>query len=783
MRVQSVLRLRDARDRARVGSKAANLRYLERLGYAVPTTFVCTSEVCTSCRDERVDARDRLRGELAAVLSEGRVYAVRSSANLEDELSQSFAGQFRSVLGVRGLDAVIRAVDAVCDSSLAKELDTYLKAKGRRREDLRMAVIVQEMVEPVFSGVAFSKNPITGFDEVAVEAVKGRGDALVQDGVTPWRWVSKWGEYRTHPSDADVPAAVIDEVVAGTKAIARRRRSPVDLEWVYDGRQVWWVQLRDITTLGGLNVYSDKIAREMLPGQIRPLVWSVNIPLVNTAWVRFLTELIGPNDIDPLQLARAFHYRAYFNMGVLGRVFEALGMPRETLELMMGVESEGKEKPRYRPSARVWRHTGRMLWFVLDKLGFGRRARRFVPAMRAQYERIQRRDLAGLPEADLIGLADELFSMTVETAYYNVVGPLLMLVWERMLKSNLARLGIDSATVDVMHGIAEMRGLNPQERLAELNRQFHSLPAESREAIVAAWPGAGGRPQDVAGFHAAVDDFLRDFGHLSDSGTNFASVPWRDDPGLVLKMIVNYTAAERAVRPVPFQQLRIPPLRRPLARFLFCRARDHRLYREQIGSLYTFGYGLFRNIFLELGERFTRSGRLEQREDVLYLYLNEVRDAVRGVGEPASMQRLVEERRADMARHAGTRLPSIIFGDAPPPAYCDDQHKLQGTATSRGYYTGPVRVVWGLGDFDRVGPGDVLVVPFTDVGWTPLFAKAGAVISESGGILSHSSIIAREYGIPAVVSVPGACDMADGTVIAVDGYSGKVVVETDPKEA
>lgn len=764
-----------------MGSKAVNLRYLARLGRAVPVTFVCTADACVSCVTGHGDIAEELRGELDRFLADGRAYVVRSSGNLEDELSQSFAGQFLSVLGVSGLDNVVKAISDVCASAMSAELDSYIAKIGHRREDLRMAVIVQEMVEPVFSGVAFSKNPITGFDEVVVEAVAGRGDALVQSGATPMRWVSKWGEYRTRPADSGLPAEVIDEVVTGTKAIAKQRRRPVDLEWVYDGRQVWWVQLRDITTLGGLNVYSDKIAREMLPGQIKPLVWSVNIPLVNTAWVRFLTELIGPNDIDPLDLARAFHYRAYFNMSVVGRVFEALGMPRETLELMMGVESEGKEKPRFRPGGRAWRHVGRMLGFVSDKLSFGRRARRFVPAMRARYEGIQSRDLAGLGEAELLDLADELFRLTVDTAYYNVVGPLLMLVWERMLRSNLARLGIDAATVDVMHDVAELRDLNPQERLAELNRQFHALPAESREEITVA--RAGTRSPDVVRFHAAVDDFLRDFGHLSDSGTNFASVPWRENRELVLKMIINYAATERAVRPVPFQQLRIPLLRRPLARFLYRRARDHRLYREQIGSLYTFGYGLFRNIFLELGMRFTRSGRLRQREDILYLYLNEVRDAVAGGVEPAATQRLVEKRRVDMERHAGTRLPSIIFGDAPPPAYRDDQHRLQGTATSRGYYTGPVRVVRGLGDFDRVLPGDVLAVPFTDVGWTPLFAKAGAVISESGGILSHSSIIAREYGIPAVVSVPGACDLADGTIVAVDGFSGTIVVETDELEA
>jgi pyruvate,water dikinase len=99
---------------------------------------------------------------------------------------------------------------------------------------------------------------------------------------------------------------------------------------------------------------------------------------------------------------------------------------------------------------------------------------------------------------------------------------------------------------------------------------------------------------------------------------------------------------------------------------------------------------------------------------------------------------------------------------------------MRGTPTSRGRYTGPTRVVQGIRDLDKVKDGDVLVVPFSDVGWTPLFAKAGAVIAESGGLLSHSSIVAREYGIPAVVSVPGACQLPDDRLVTVDGYRGEV---------
>ena len=101
---------------------------------------------------------------------------------------------------------------------------------------------------------------------------------------------------------------------------------------------------------------------------------------------------------------------------------------------------------------------------------------------------------------------------------------------------------------------------------------------------------------------------------------------------------------------------------------------------------------------------------------------------------------------------------------------------LDGTPTSRGRYSGPVRVVQGIQDFPKVQQGDVLVIPYADVGWTPLFARAGAVIAESGGMLSHSSIVAREYHIPAVVSVAHACQLADDTIVSVDGYQGVITV-------
>ncbi|MBP1704116.1 MAG: phosphoenolpyruvate synthase/pyruvate phosphate dikinase, partial [Chloroflexi bacterium] len=164
----------------------------------------------------------------------------------------------------------------------------------------------------------------------------------------------------------------------------------------------------------------------------------------------------------------------------------------------------------------------------------------------------------------------------------------------------------------------------------------------------------------------------------------------------------------------------------------------------------------------------------DDREDIYYLYDHEVRSFVAGQTRGEAFREVAAQRKAEMEHYREIVLPEVIYGDVPPPIISTAIEKLSGTPTSRGYYTGKVKVVRGVSDFPKLAQGDVLVIPYSDVGWTPLFAKAGAVIAESGGILSHSSIIAREYNIPAVVSVKAAMDLPDGALVEVDGYKGLI---------
>jgi pyruvate,water dikinase len=208
------------------------------------------------------------------------------------------------------------------------------------------------------------------------------------------------------------------------------------------------------------------------------------------------------------------------------------------------------------------------------------------------------------------------------------------------------------------------------------------------------------------------------------------------------------------------------------------RARRFRLYRDAISFKYTYGYGLIRNYVLALAAHFVKRRILSKQEDIFFLYIHELRAIVEG-DTSRNFGDLVETRKQEISQVEDIILPEIIYGDAvPPPEMQDDSKKrLLGIPTSGGYYKGQVCVIKNLNEFDKMQAGTVLVIPFSDVSWTPLFAKAGAVIAESGGILSHSSIVAREYLLPAVVSVPAAAHvLKDGMTVTVDGYKGEVLI-------
>lgn len=760
-----------------VGNKALNLRRLQQKGIRIPHTVVCDwSAYQAYCTDD-VSLVETLQNELRLKLSVDKYYAVRSSANIEDSLDRSFAGQFKSVLNVQGVDNIIQAIWTVWSSVQTSGVQVYLARHNIPAHQLAMAVIIQEMVKPAFSGVALSKNPVTGNDEIVVEAVAGEGVQLVQTGVTPQRWVNKWGYWVEKAENSNIPLSLIEQIIRETREIVRKLGHAVDLEWVYDGVSLYWVQVRAITTLNQRNVYSNYIPREMLPGMIKPLIFSVNIPLVNSVWIQWISEITGDLGLKPEDLAKSFYYRVYFNMGALGDIFEGLGFPRESVEMLLGSLPRGAARPSFKPSARTFARLPWMIAFMFDKWNFGPKMERILPNLKRRINQTPYHNLDTWSEQNLLAAIEKHNSLMRETAYYNVWGPLLMGMYNNALKARLAKLGTDFGNFHLTEGMPEILEYDPATHLRRLSAQFRAFDQEAQARIRAASYEAFMAMADLGDFPQKVEALIGRFGHLSDNGNDFSVVPWREQPQMVLRLIMDFEPGrDESGAKVRLADVRIPLLQRGLIRFFYQRAREFQLLRERISGLYTHGYGLFRYYYLAMGKHFVARGLFDLPEDIFYLTDEQVHQIVAGEDLQVDLRAMVGAHKQDMLRYKDILLPTVIYGDEVPPVREAAMDVLTGVPTSIGSYTGPVKVVRGLQDFAKVTQGDVLVIPYSDVGWTPLFARAGAVVAESGGLLSHSSIVAREYNIPAVVSVEGATRISDETLVTVDGHQGEVVI-------
>ncbi len=755
--------------RSRVGGKARQLARLAAAGLAVPPAWVVPT---ASLQASGPDAR-RLSAALAEVLDPSHEYAVRSSADVEDLETRSYAGRFVTLLGVAA-ESVTEAVYEVASATADDPVSSYTTALGEGDVTVEMSVIVQQMVRPQVAGVVFSRNPVSGIKETVIEAAPGTAEDLVAGRVHPQRWVRKHGEWVHSPEQPLLPAEIASEIADGAERIERLFGWPIDAEWAWDGT-VWWLQARPVTVGTQAAVYSSKMARDMLPGIIVPLVWSINGPLKSEVFVRFLEDVFGPLDVEPSDLATLFHYRMYINIGALSRLFAEFGLPEESLEMLAGMEKGAGMPGMPRPTPRALKRLPRLVYSIWSFSRFDRRLRKALPGLWT-------RSAAFADEADpwtlgadeLLERMERLYETVQDVAYHHLVTLMLMQMYTMRLRSRLVRKRVIEKGSPLHLAPSEP---SPHDVGAALT-SLAVLAARQPEAVRSML-----RDGDFEGlrecnegseFVEALDRFLTAFGHFSDSGVNFSSTPWREQPGCVLKMIEAQAAisgrAERESgnggalsRPEQFGRAGR-------------RAAAFHVYREETSSLYAHIYGQYRPHVLALGHHLVERGALKERNDILYLTLEEVRRVVAGSLAPGEARLIVDQRTREVELASEGEPPEVVVGDVAELIQIPGRRVFRGIPSSRGRHTGRVVICRGMVDLDRIADGDVVVVPFSDASWTPLFSRAGAIVAESGGLLSHSAILSRELGVPSIVSVRGALAMADGSLVSVDGFEGTVTV-------
>jgi len=752
------------------GNKANSLIFLHHYGFNIPLTYFVTTGAYERYRAGEETIHESLKKELEGLPA--RTWAVRSSTSAEDSHEYSFAGQFQTVINVSGTEEIMAAVRKVWDSARILDDNDYIRRTGVSA--IRCGVIIQEMIPAKLAGVSFSRNPVTNQNETVIEAVEGAGEELVQKGITPMRWrimrstVLEGNEH--HPM-----IEVIRRIAADTAKLKRYYGRHIDIEWVHDGKQLYYLQLRQITAKKEIAVYSCMMAREMLPGQVKPLVWSVNIPLVNGTWIGLLEEIAGPLETKPEDLAKPFYYQAYFNIAVLGSILQKIGVPADSLEKFTTGHESGMHS--FRPGIRALRHTFRIIRFLKSKLAFEKTFLREFEPLKARCREMANTIPAEFSPGSYPGLYSRLFETGRKLAYLNIVTPMLMTMYHKGLRKKLTKVGLDYDTLDFSKDFPQLREFEPLPLLREIRNRIDALPPGIREKCVSM---AALRSMPEAGeISAMVDRFIVMFGHLSESGNDFSHVKWEEDGETLFRMIMSAEGQDRKRELYTIDSLKDRKKRVPASlRKAYLRAGRFKVYREQISSLYIYGYGLFRRLFLLAGNEMVSNGIIDSSDDIFYLTRTEVEEIMKNPAPSVGneyRQRVVL-RRNEMEETRDIVLPVVIYGEEAPPPETGKSRNHSGTGTSPGSYTGRTKAVKSVSDFDKVTKGDIILIPFSDVSWTTVLAKAGAIVSETGGMLSHCSIIAREMGIPAMVSVPNACAIGSGLTATVNGSNGVLTI-------
>ena len=741
----SILSLDDDLDGLLFGHKAARLSQIKRWGYLVPKGWVLAPLDDPGSLIEFLQPSD-----LSPLV-------VRSSAIGEDSEHASAAGQYETILNVTTQDGLQQAIAQVRSSYNHPVAVQY--RRDRSLNEAGMAVLIQQQVQGVFSGVAFTRDPMTQQgDAVVIEALPGNATQVVSGRVTPEQYRVFVVETENFASaqlegEGQVPATIIKQVAYLARQLEERYYGiPQDIEWCYDGQTLWVLQVRPISTL--LPIWTRKIAAEVIPGLIRPLTWSINRPLTCGVWGGIFALVLGKRDLglDFSQTATLHYSRAYFNASLLGEIFLRMGLPPESLEFL--TRGAKLSKPPLKTTLRNLPGLARLLVreFYLEK-DFNRDNRRqFTPVLSQLAEEL----VSDLEPTKLLARINLILELLHSATYYSILAPL-----SAALRQAIFRVKDEDIDHSLTPEVAVLRSLQDLAATAkqmlpefEPNQVFEKL-AQTQEG------------QEIL---EKVEKLLSSYGYLSEVGTDIAIPTWKEEPQPLKQLFVQFIL------------LNEPQKRNERKKKGFVQRRVD--LKGKVTEVYSKALAELRWCFVALEKIWLKSGLLEQPGDIFFLEFDEVRRLIENC-EPEfvkHLQELIQLRQWQLKEDSQLDpVPLLIYGNNPPALIqtvsLSPDHVLKGIPASPGQAEGIVKVLRNFQALPEIDQDTILVVPYTDSGWAPLLVRAGGLIAEAGGRLSHGAILAREYGIPAVMDVRSATSLLqDGQRVRIDGNRGIVEI-------
>lgn len=782
-----------------VGGKAYNLDILTKNGINVPKWFVITSA------DEDFEVEN------------GKFYAVRSSAVGEDGSGNSFAGQMESFLYVKPEDIKTRIQDVI-NSAGSDRIRFYREQNGLSDDNIKVGIIVQEMINSDVSGVAFSSDPITGKrNSVIISSVFGLGEGLVLGELNADNFIIENNKITKNIVEKPYKIVFDEEQGFGTKQIKNENSSkaslndeqvreiskkvkeiveiygkPQDIEWAYQEGKLYILQTRPITTLENL---ADKSQQEVIwdnsniiesySGVTTPLTFSFIKDVYTEVYKQFLLimgveqELIEENS-DIFQMLGLIEGRVYYNLlnwYRLLRLMPGYEINAGFMESMMGVKQKLKQIPKVKPSRKnkYVRIINLVNSLIMNLFKLPKDIEKFYNHINATLSPYENGKLEGKSSNELAEIYFELESKLLKRWQAPLVNDFYAMIFYGLLKKSLAKIDPNGTLQnDLLTGETGIISTEPIKRIKEISNKI-----------------CNGENAD-----SDIENFIQKFGNRCIGELKLETVTYKQDPALLQFIINSYVkqgiidiekdlAREKEIRKNAEQTV-YSKIKNPLFGFILRNARLRVKNRENLRFERTRLFGLVREIFLELGKNFAYENIIENKRDIFYLTKEEIFNYVRGTSVDIDLKTIIKNRKSEFILFEG-KCPADRFStygivykaNKYIPVVSDEKQTsqsidLSGVGACAGIVRAKVKVIRSVTEASGL-ENCIMVAERTDPGWVPLFPISKGILVERGSILSHSAIVAREMGIPAIVGINNLLTtLKDGDEVEMNGSTGEI---------
>ena len=778
-----------------------------------------------------------LQGELSGYQLLNTPVAVRSSATFEDSAKASFAGIHDSFLNVKSFENILSAIKACFASIWTLQAIAYRRKMGVDDSKVQPAVIVMQFIDADSAGVAFSCDPASGREDVClISANFGLGESVVNGSVDPDTYYVERATYRTleeNLGSKKIMTVALENGGTGEQAGAHGLRRVLnkeqqqqlsilisrifsalgdleqhaDIEWALKDEQFYLLQSRPVTALpryteeaiqDQADIWSNANLRDAVPMVIPYLQRDSMMRNLNRTILAPFKE-IGYQVKPGLAVAKYIRGRAYFNTGLYQwLLYDSIGLKPKDLNLYMGGHHPDIDIPERSPY--LGKHGLRRMRMMLKNMRlisrYQKQQQLFFHQVDEFVDRFKNTSVSDLSDVEFLDFVEhtenQFLGFTDKyMALCGGVGPFGIAI-------KLLQPEFGDEAIGIVNALASGQGDLPSAKqgyqlleLAELVRVDNDAKTflSNPEFNANQWPTL----PDHSPFKQAFQHYLNTYGFRSTYEMDCSKPRWSEDPSYLLKNIANsidtadsagHKQRQRQTYEFAKHQLkeRVGYLKRKWIMGLIKQAVSGAETREKAKSYTVKLSQLTRSIFLEAGRRLRQKGLINDIDDVFYCTQAEAYAVLKGYWDGRALPLIVEERIISMAALSAEPAPDVVvdddmvFAKAPSP---EVGNLYKGIGVSAGVVEGRAEIIFRPEEGERLTPGDIMVAPSTDPAWTPLFIHAGGIVLETGGYTSHGSIVAREYGIPAVVNVAGALKLIkNGQKLIVNGNNGTIILNS-----